>query len=358
MSRFMDNKLKALEPYTPGEQPPDMDGLIKLNTNESPFPPSPMVLAALNRGEMEKLRLYSDPECGPFITAIAESHGVGTENVFPCNGSDEALAFCFHGLCQNGAAYADVTYGFYRVFAAMFGVEPHVVPLREDFSLNTDDYSGLRATVFIANPNAPTGIALPAGDIERLLNMDRDRLVIVDEAYVEFGAETALPLLKRHENLLIVRTFSKSRSLAGARLGYAIGPAEIIADLNTMKYSFNPYNVGRMGILAGEAAMKDAKYFEVCCAAIMENREYTTRQLRGLGFTVPESKANFIFAGGHPWLTGGDFFRLLREKGILVRHFPAARTENYVRITIGTQEQMHRLVNAAKEIVEGGLSHA
>jgi len=353
MSRFITERLSALTPYTPGEQPKDMVKLLKLNTNENPYPPAPGVAELLNLSESEALRLYPDPDCALFIRAAADYNGVKPENVFPGNGSDEVLAICFLGLCPKGAAFPDITYGFYRVCAGLYGVEATVVPLREDYTVNVDDYSGLQGTVFLANPNAPTGISLPLEEIERLLCQDRDRLVVVDEAYVEFGGCSALPLLEKYDNLLIVRTLSKSHSLAGARLGYAIGRAELIADLNRMRFSFNPYNINRLSLQAGAAALKDADYFRRCRDSIIESREYAMGELRKLGFKVLDSRANFIFAGGHPKISGTEYFRRLRENGILVRHFEGPRTENYVRITVGTRTQMERLVTVTGMILGG-----
>lgn len=351
MTRFLNDKLKDLVPYTPGEQPRNMSKLIKLNTNESPYPPAPGVIKALDGGEAASLRLYSDPECKTLVRAIAEYHGVRDGQIFPGNGSDEVLAFVFHGMCQNGAVFADITYGFYQVFSAMFNVDGGVIPLREDFSIAVEDYVNHKGTVFIANPNAPTGICLPPGDIRGLLEQDRDRLVVVDEAYVAFGGESAQPLLTEFDNLLIVRTFSKSHSLAGARLGYAIGSEELISDLNTLKFSFNPYNVNRLSMIAGAEAMKDTAYFEECRGRIIEAREYAAEQLRNFGFTVLDSKANFIFAGANAKISGMKYFKRLRENGILVRHFDLPRISDYVRITIGTMEQMQRLVEVTKGVV-------
>ena len=351
MTRFLDSKLKKLVAYTPGEQPVNMSELIKLNTNESPFPPAPGVIEILKNGEVEKLRLYSDPDCKQLVNAIAEYHGINTQQVFPGNGSDEVLAFIFHGLCPNGAAFADITYGFYPVFGEMFDVNCQIVPLDYDFSINVEDYEGIKGTVFIANPNAPTGLCLPLSDIETLVGQDSDRLVVVDEAYIDYGGESALSLLDAYDNLLVVRTLSKSRSLAGARVGYALGSEDLIKDLNTMKFSFNPYNINRLSIIAGAEAMKDTGYFDECRTKVMENREYTAIELKKLGFNVLPSKANFIFAGDNPKTNGIDYFSRLRECGILVRHFSSPRTCNYVRITIGTAEQMQRLVQITKEVL-------
>lgn len=358
MSRFLAGALRAVTPYTPGEQPRGVETLIKLNTNENPYPPSPKVLEALNGRAAENLRLYSDPACADFLAALAETFGVGRDQVFAGNGSDEVLAFAFLAFCEKGAAFADITYGFYPVFAQLFGIAAQEVPLREDFSVNTGDYAGVPDTVFLANPNAPTGLCLPLAEIEALLRQDPDRLVVVDEAYVDFGGESAACLLGRYDNLLVVGTFSKSRSLAGARLGYAVGSPALIADLNTVKFSFNPYNINRLTLLAGEAALADAPYFARCCTQVAAVRDETAQALRALGFTVTDSKTNFLFAGAHPAVSGGEYYAALRQSSILVRHFTLPRIENWVRITVGTAAQMQRLVDVTKQILDARHSAA
>lgn len=350
MSAFLDKKLSRLVPYTPGEQPRGMEGLIKLNTNENPFPPSPMVIEAVNK-TVSSLNLYSDPACGRAVEAIANFYGVKKENVFLSNGSDETLSFIFHGLCEHGAAFPDITYGFYKVFADMFGVRKTIVPLDADFRIHVDDYKEIKSTVVIANPNAPTGICLPLAEIERLLCQDFDRLVVVDEAYIDFGGESAVKLIEKYKNLLVVQTFSKSRSLAGGRIGFAVADEEIIADLNRMKYAFNPYNVNSLSIAAAEAAMKDTVYFEACRRTVIKNREYITEKLRALGFTVLDSKANFVFAGRNKKISGADYYAQLRQNNILVRYFPEGRSMDFVRISIGTMEQMERLYEVTKKIL-------
>ena len=353
MTRYMDGKFAQLEAYTPGEQPKNMDRLIKLNTNELPFPPSEQVMAVVNRAELEKLRLYSDPECKALVDAIADYCGTEPDHVFPGNGSDEVLAFLFHGFCPNGAVFPDISYGFYKVFAQMFGVSARQIPLREDFSIAVEDYAECRETVFIANPNAPTGICLTLQQIEQLLMQDPERLVVVDEAYIEFGGESAVSLIESYDNLVVTRTFSKSHALAGARLGYAVSNGALIADLNTLRFSFNPYNVNRLSILLGAAAMRDSTYFAECRQKVIRSRAFITEELRSMGFSVPESRSNFIFAGANPKLGGAAYYRRLRENGILVRHFDAPRIEDYVRITIGTQEQMEILANTTRKILAG-----
>ena len=352
MSRFLSQESAALEPYTPGEQPQNIP-YNKLNTNESPFPPSPKVLKALSRAEVLKLNLYSDPTCARLNEAIAKRYELKPENVITGNGSDEILAFAFRAFCGTGkgVAYADITYGFYKAQTALFGLDATIIPLREDFTLNVDDYMDFPGTIIIANPNAPTGMAVPREDIQRLLEADPNRVVIVDEAYVDFGAESCVPMIYRYDNLLVVQTMSKSRSLAGGRIGFALGSPELIAALNRVKYSFNPYNVNRLSIVAGAAAVEDEAYFQTCTGAIRNNRAWTVRELEELGFTVLPSQANFIFAKSDR-IPGGELYRKLKENGILVRWFDADRIRDYVRITIGSLEQMAALVDEIARLLE------
>lgn len=352
MSRFISKEADALAPYTPGEQPQDQQ-YIKLNTNESPFPPSPKVMKALTRAEVLKLNLYSDPTCAALNAAIAKHFELQPENVLSGNGSDEVLAFAFRAFCGEGkgVAFADITYGFYKSQVALFGLEATRIPLREDFTLNVDDYMDFPGTIVIANPNAPTGIAVPRNDIQRLLEANPDRVVIVDEAYVDFGAESCVPMIFRYDNLLVVQTMSKSRSLAGGRVGYALGSPALIEALNRVKYSFHPYNVNRLSMLAGAAAVEDDAYFQKCTAAVAGNREWTRKELEALGFTVLPSSANFLFAKSDS-IPGGELYRRLKENGILVRWFDADRIRDYVRITIGSLEQMVALVDQLDQMMQ------
>ena len=352
MSRFLSREAGRLAPYTPGEQPTDAQ-YIKLNTNESPFPPSPKVVKAISRAELLKLDLYPDPTCGTLHRAIAAYYGLKPENVLAANGSDEVLAFALRAFCGEGkgVAYADITYGFYKSQAALFGLNATVIPLREDFTLNVDDYMDFPGTIVIANPNAPTGMTVPRTDIQRLLEANPDRVVIVDEAYVDFGAESCVPMIYRYDNLLVTQTMSKSRSLAGGRVGYALGSPELIADLNRVKYSFHPYNVNRLSIAAGAAAVADEAYFAACTAAIRQTRAWTVGELENLGFTVLPSQANFVFAR-HSQLPGETLYRKLKENGVLVRWFDADRIRDYIRITIGSMEQMETLVEELTAILE------
>lgn len=351
MSAFFSPALSGLVPYTPGEQPQDRS-YIKLNTNESPYPPSPGVIEALNSEEVEALRLYSDPEARELKRTLAEQYGVEPDQVFVSNGSDEALNFAVLAFATDGRglAFADITYGFYPVFAALHRVDTKIIPLRDDFRLAAEDYEGLGRTILIANPNAPTGLALCQAEVERIVSANPDSVVIVDEAYVDFGAESAIPLVKRYSNLLVVQTFSKSRSMAGARLGYAIGSPELVRDLETIKFSTNPYNVNRLTLRAGTQAVRDWDYFKDNCRKIVETRAYTKSQLEELGFFCTESKANFLFAR-HPRLDGAALYQELKKRGVLIRHFDGARIRDYNRITIGTREQMELFLSKVRELL-------
>lgn len=350
MSRFFSEKLTALKPYTPGEQPRDMV-YIKLNTNESPYPPSPNALAVI-KGEGDKLNLYSDPTARTLHEAIAAHYGISVDRVISSNGSDEVLAFAFNAFASGKSlAFPDVTYGFYPVFADLYGIPYTTVALDETLTIRVEDYANIDSTVVIANPNAQTGTYLPLAKIEELVAQNPDRVVIVDEAYIDFGGESAIPLTDRYDNLLIVQTFSKSRNLAGARVGFAVGCADLIADLNRVKYSFNPYNVNRMSMAAAAEAMKDEAYFSECTAKVMETRLYTADALTKLGFTYPASMANFILAHSDQ-IGGKELYQSLKAKGVLVRHLSDARIADSIRITIGTKEQMKTLIQKIQEILE------
>ncbi len=350
MSRFLNQRLSVLSPYTPGEQPQDKK-YIKLNTNESPFPPSPEVISALNRRQSSDLRLYSDPDLKRLVRAIANHFVVGEDMVFCSNGSDEVLSFAFLAWGTGGVSFPDITYGFYPVFADLYGLESKIVPLCDDFSINPDDYINSGKMTVIANPNAPTGLYMGLDDIEKIVKSNPDNVVIIDEAYIDFGGETALPLIEDYDNLLIVRTFSKSRQLAGARLGFALGNPELIADLNRIKFSFNPYNVNRLTAVAGERSVMDNEYFEHTRKKIIENRNFLTNGLKEAGFEVLDSKANFVFAR-RDGLEGEAYYSSLKEKGILVRHFKNERIKDFVRITIGQKSDMKKLLAATKCILE------
>ena len=350
MSRFFTESLKALQPYVPGEQPQDMQ-YIKLNTNESPFPASPKAVAAINGEEVSRLYLYSDPDCKALIAAIAKRYGLQPEQVTVGNGSDEVLWFALRAFCDENTplAYNDITYGCYKTWCSMLNVPSKILPLQEDYSVDLSLYRGLDSTIMITNPNAPTGLCLSTAQIEEVLQQHPDHVVIVDEAYVDFGGESCVGLIDKYDNLLVVQTCSKSRSLAGARLGFAMGNAELISDLNRIKFSFNPYNVNRLTCLAGIAAMEDEDYFQNCTQTVARTREKTAAALKTMGFTLTDSKANFLFAESSR-IPGGELYRKLKEKGILVRHFDKPRLENRLRITVGSEQQMEALLTALKEL--------
>ena len=353
MSRFLADRYASLVAYTPGEQPTDMK-YIKLNTNESPFPPSKGVLDAINTDSVSALRLYPDPDCGILKKKLAGLFGFEKENIFVSNGSDDILNFSFMAFCNGakcGVAFPEISYGFYRVYADLYGVDAKAIPLAEDFSVRAEDYLNIGRTVVIANPNAPTGIALSKDTVEKIVASNPNNVVLIDEAYVDFGAESCVDLVHRYDNLLVVRTYSKSYSLAGARLGFAIGSRELIEDLDKIKYSTNPYNVNRLTLLAGAAAVDDNGYYMENCRKIEENRTYTTEALTALGFEVLPSKANFVFARS-PRIGGEELYLALKKRGILIRHFKTEKIKEFNRITIGTLDEMKSLVAAVKEILD------
>lgn len=351
MSRFMSERLSSLKPYTPGEQPLDKK-YIKLNTNESPYPPSPAVVNAINKSAIEDLKLYSDPDLRRLRGAIAKYYGVPEGCVFCGNGSDEVLSFAFQAWgSDNGVAYPDISYGFYSVFADLYSFNSKVIPLDKDFHINLNDYYGFNGLIVFANPNAPTGLFVPVGEIKRLAKNNPDSVILVDEAYVDFGAESALSLIFEHDNVVVVRTFSKSRQMAGARLGYAFACEALINDLNTIKFSFNPYNVNRLTAIAGAESVMDGAYFEECKAKIIKTRENLKQCLRSLGFSMTDSVANFVFVK-HPDICGKQYYEALKERGILVRHFSAERIDQYVRITVGTDDEINALVAATVDILQ------
>ena len=351
MSRFLSEKFDGLEPYTPGEQPQDMV-YTKLNTNENPFPPCPAAVTAASQAA-KSLMLYPDPDSTALVKKLSEVYGVRPSQVIVNNGSDETLYFAFLAFCDEAhpAVFADLTYGFYPVFASITGAPYTEIPLEEDFTLDVSKYCGVNKTVFLANPNAPTGIPVPLGGIEEILKTNPNNVVVVDEAYVDFGAESAVKLVDRYENLLVIRTFSKSRSFAGGRLGFGIGREALIADLNAIQYSTTPYNINRMTAAAGLAILENEEYTRHNCRAIMENRAYTVEALQELGFTCTPSKANFIFVKSDA-IGGKELYLELKKRGVLIRHFEKPRIKDYNRITIGSREQMHTLLTAVKEILE------
>ncbi len=351
MSRFFSQKYSTLVPYTPGEQPKDMK-YVKLNTNESPYLPSKGVFDAV-KSEAERLHLYSDPECYVLTQKIADLYGVDKSEVLVTNGSDEVLNFAFMAFCdsERGIVFPDITYGFYPVFAKINNIKYREIPLKDDFTIDVNDYIGINENIVIANPNAPTGICLSLEQIEKIVKSNPENVVIVDEAYIDFGGESAVNLTKKYDNLLVTMTFSKSRSMAGGRIGFGIGNKALINDLNTIKYSTNPYNVNRLSQIAGAVAIDDNEYYMDNCKQIIKTREYTVSELKKIGFDILESKANFIFAK-HDKIQGEHLYKRLKENGVLVRHFSKDRIKDYNRITIGTMEQMDILIQKVISILE------
>ena len=352
MSRFYSEKYQSLAPYVPGEQPKNGQ-YIKLNTNENPYPPLEEVTEAV-REEASKLYLYSDPDSRDLRKIMAEKLDVSPNEVIMTNGSDEVLNFAFMAFCDKHtpAVFADITYGFYSVFAQIDQVPYEEIPLRDDFTINVSDYFQRAGTIFIANPNAPTSIALKREEIEEILQQNLYNVVVVDEAYVDFGAESCVPLIRKYDNLLVTQTFSKSRSLAGGRLGIGIGNPDLIQDLNNVRNSTNPYNVNRLTAAAGIACLEHDEYNKRNCEIIMETRTRYGRKLREMGFEMPESMTNFFFAR-HPAISGEDLYLELKKRGILIRHFNQERIRDYNRITIGTPEQMDALTANIQDILEG-----
>ena len=351
MSRFFSKKYSGLVPYTPGEQPKNME-YIKLNTNESPYPPSKKVQEGI-ACEVNKLQLYSDPECKLLHCELARHFEVNEREVLATNGSDEILNFAFMAFCDkdNPIVFPDITYGFYPVFAEINGIPYEKIPLKDDFSIDVNDYIGINKNIVIANPNAPTGMYMELEDIEKIVSSNPNNIVIIDEAYIDFGGESAIFLTKKYDNLIVTRTFSKSYSMAGARLGFGVANESLINDMNTIKYSTNPYNVNRMTQVAGKFAIEENSYYMDNCKKIIEAREYTVNALEKLGFFVLPSKANFVFAKSDK-IGGEELYLELKRRGILVRHFTSERIKDFNRITIGTKSQMESLIKEIKEILE------
>lgn len=337
---------RALAPYVPGEQPHDQQ-YIKLNTNENPFPPSEAVKRAIRECASDTLRLYPDPGARELRNTIAAYYHVDEAQVFVGNGSDEVLGFSFLAFFRNGApiAFPDITYSFYRVYCDLFAIRYECPPLTDRYEIDTNDYSPELGGIIFPNPNAPTGVVTPRTDIQSLVRRHPEIVVIVDEAYVDFGAESCVPLVKEHPNLLVIQTLSKSRSLAGLRVGFAIGHEDLIEGLNRVKNSFNSYVLDRPALCGAVAAFHDHSYFEDCRARIIRNREWLATELRSRAYFAPTSRANFLFAR-HQTVDGGTLYSHLKSKGILVRHFASARISDFVRITIGTHDQMQQLVEA------------
>ncbi len=351
MSKFFSEKFSSLVPYTPGEQPKERK-YIKLNTNESPFPPPESIVEAV-ACEAGKLQLYSDPENSELIECAAKTRGVKRTQLIATNGSDEVLNFAFMAFSDKAhpIVFPDITYGFYEVFARLHGIPYEVIPLKDDLSIDHKDYVGINRNIVIANPNAPTGLCLSLEKLEEIVKSNPDNVVIVDEAYVDFGGESAVGLIDRYDNLLVTQTFSKSRSLAGARLGLGFGCEALIKDLQTLRYSTNPYNVNRMTEIAGVLALEEGEYFTENAKTIVQTRAYTKAALEELGFEVLDSKANFLFAQSGK-IEGEALYKELKKRGILVRHFNKERIKGFNRITIGKKEEMDIFLAAVKEILE------
>ena len=346
-----EENVRRVVPYTPGEQPKEKN-IIKLNTNENPYPPCPGVQRILQEQDGNRLRLYPDPAATALVEAIAEYHGVNSNQVFVGVGSDDVLAMAFLTFfnSQKPILFPDITYSFYDVWADLFRIPYRTCPLSEDFQILTKDYEAENGGIIFPNPNAPTGVLQPLSMIEEILKKNPDVVVMVDEAYIDFGGESCLPLLADYENLLVIRTFSKSRSLAGLRIGYAIGSAKMIGFLNDVKFSFNSYTMNTPTICMGVEAMRDDAYFTSICEKVIATRERSKEALKSLGFHFRDSKANFIFAE-HAHVRAEKIFTALKERGIYVRYFQKPRIDNYLRITIGTDEQMDALVKALEEII-------
>lgn len=343
MSRYWSQVVRQLEPYVPGEQP-QIEGLIKLNTNESPYPPSPRLYPLFNPEAVDRLRLYPDPNSRRLKDTLANYYHLSPEQVFVGNGSDEVLALLFMAFFQQEKPllFPDVTYSFYKVYCQLFSIQARTVPLRDDFTINFDDYSTDNGGIIFPNPNAPTAMGKPLLEIRGLLERNRDSVVVVDEAYIDFGGETAVSLVNDFPNVLVVQTLSKSRALAGLRVGFALGDAALIEGLDRVKNSFNSYPLDRLAETAAVIAIEDEDYFEQCRQQIMVTREWTVTQLEGLGFQVLPSQANFVFA--RPPGDAQILQTQLREHKILVRHFTSPRTRDFLRITIGSQGDMENLV--------------
>lgn len=350
MSKYFSEKFNGLQAYVPGEQPKDVQ-YVKLNTNELPFAPPKSVVQAMQTAGAGT-NLYSDPTCSALVESAAKVLGVKPTQILPTNGSDEILNFAFMAFCdeKTPAVFADLTYGFYSVFADLHRVEKKIIPLTDDFSIDPAQYFQAGGTVFIANPNAPTGKALTRAQVEEIVKNNPDNVVVIDEAYVDFGGETCLPLIDKYDNLLITRTFSKSGGLAGARLGLGIASESLIADLNIIKYSTNPYNVNAVTMAAGVAALHELDHYKKVRDIIVKNRMYTAEKLKAMGFAVLPSQTNFLFIKSDE-ISGEELYQKLKERGVLVRHFKGERTSAYNRVSIGTLRQMDAFLTAVRRIL-------
>lgn len=351
MSRFLSQAMQNMAPYVPGEQPQDKK-YLKLNTNECPYEPSMSVMEALASFKAQDLRLYPDPDAAAIKVVAAETYKLAENEVFITGGSDEALAFIFMAFFDRGdkVYFPDITYGFYKVYAKLFGLEICEIPLTEDFTVNISDYFTVDGHIFLANPNAPTGVLLPPAQIEEILINNPNKLVVIDEAYIDFApGQSCAQLVKKYENLIVVQTFSKSRALAGMRLGLAFATAELISALERVKYSFNPYNIDRVSAVVAMAALQDTDYLEATVLRINSTRESTSKRLVDIGFEVIPSNANFVFAKP-VFMPAKQLYLELRNKGVLVRYFDKERIDEFLRITIGTDEEIDTLIGKIKEI--------
>lgn len=351
MSKYWNDNVKTIEPYVPGEQPKDKK-YIKLNTNENPYPPSEKVLKAIKDTANGDLKLYPDPTCSDLINEIASYYNVNNDEVFIGNGSDEILAFIFMTYFQKGRTvlFPDISYTFYKVYAELFKLDYEMVKLDDEFNIQLEKFKGKNGGVIFPNPNAPTGKYIEPGELEEVIKANEDSVVIIDEAYVDFGGESMIPYTKKYPNLLVVQTFSKSRALAGLRVGFAVGNKELIEGLNRIKNSMNSYTIDRIALAGAKAAIMDEEYFQQITSSIIKTREEYTEEIRKLNFKVLESKANFIFVK-HNKLEGEYIYKKLKENGVLVRYFGKDRIEDYLRITIGTDSEMEVLIEKLKSIV-------
>ena len=343
--RAWEKNIRRVEPYVPGEQP-KVDNVIKLNTNENPYPPAPKAYEAAKAFDMDKLRLYPDPECSALVHSIAQYYGMDDDEVFTGVGSDDVLAMCFMTFfnSEKPILFPDISYSFYSVWADLYRIPYETPALNDKFEIVPEDYFKENGGVIFPNPNAPTGILMPLSEIEDIIAHNRDVIVVVDEAYIDFGGESALPLIEKYDNLLVVQTFSKSRSLAGMRLGFAMGNEKLIRYINDVKYSFNSYTLNQTALVLGVQAIRDREYFEETCAKVIATREWTKCELKKLGFSFGDSMSNFIFAT-HERVPAKEIFEALREHNIFVRYFSKPRISNYLRISIGTQQEMERLTD-------------
>ncbi|AKA70028.1 histidinol-phosphate transaminase [Clostridium scatologenes] len=351
MSKYWSEITKSIEPYVCGEQPKDKK-YIKLNTNENPYPPSPKVLEAIKNAANGDLRLYPDPDCDEFRKTIAEHYNLSKDEIFIGNGSDEVLAFSFLTFFNTNETiiFPDISYSFYPVYAGLYNLNYRLAKLEDDFSIPVSEFAEKNGGVIIPNPNAPTGRCLDTDSIKRILNYNSNKVVIIDEAYIDFGGNSVVGLIKEYDNLLVVQTLSKSRSLAGIRVGFAMGNEELIQGLNRVKNSFNSYTIDKVAAAASVAAIKDEEYFIECVTKVINTRERIVKKLKSLGFNVIPSKANFIFIA-HKDYAASDLFTKLREKSVLVRYFNKERINNYLRVSIGSDEEMDFFIEKLKEIM-------